>query len=261
MGEQIWARFTKDKKNMQNTKRILWLSGVQMHFSSNDRWMRPFIWFSPREFSRANGFMTSWWCHSNSPFDWIGPTSLKRAVQPRMACSECSSPITVLNSWGASRWLYRTPWGRTLPGGPSHNGPMPIRCLRGVAVLSSFPTTQDTKMVAPTWQNVCVSDKHTCRRNAGETLTTEMTTSQNICFALCMTIAFGLYHWTAEQKWQVCLAVIKLSLKSFSDLINNIYYQITSIVLPLCFTAAQYTSDKLCTNDDLDVLWIQFTLQ
>ena len=83
--------------------------------------------------------MTSWWRHSNGPFDPNGLDSLKRAVRPQTAHLERSSPLTVSNSWGASRRLYRTLWGRTLPGGPSHNGPMPIRCLRGMAVLSSFP--------------------------------------------------------------------------------------------------------------------------
>ncbi len=76
-------------------------------------------------------------------FKW--PIWLKRAKRLEMGCSTSNGPfgtffaLTVSNGWGASRWLYRTHWGRTLPGGPSHNGPMPVRCLRGVAVLSSFP--------------------------------------------------------------------------------------------------------------------------
>ncbi len=37
MGKQIWARFTEQEKNVQNTKRTLSQSGVQTHFSSNDR--------------------------------------------------------------------------------------------------------------------------------------------------------------------------------------------------------------------------------
>ncbi len=57
----------------------------------------------------------------------------------RTAHSESSLPLTVSNGCAPPDSFIGLYWERTLPGGPSHNGPMPIRCLWGVAVLSPFP--------------------------------------------------------------------------------------------------------------------------
>ncbi len=122
-----------------------------MHFSLNDRWTQPFIRFPPRESSCANGSMTSWWRHSNGPFDSNGPSSLKQAIQPWMARSESSLPLTVSNG-------PAPPDGPIGPieGGPSQEVPLTmVSPRRGCSQLFSkrpcfnfcFPNVCPSKMV------------------------------------------------------------------------------------------------------------------